>query len=145
MMYLLLVLVKPLLFVSPVLEHPVLLGQQLLQDNWGETRMETVCIISEYQQLLQDDLLLTLVSGPLKVDSLGWVKYCRLLFEYFRKVSAVLLARVQALRKASFCSWCLLISWRMRVALSWSPLAWRLSQSSSRLYSRSRLSSTLHT
>ena len=63
---------------------------------------------------------MTLVSGPLKVDSAGWVKYCRDLFEYFRKVSAVLLAKVQAFRKASFCSWCLLISWAMRVALSWS-------------------------
>ena len=40
--HLLLVLVKPLLLVSPVLEHPVLLGQQLLQDNWGKRRMETI-------------------------------------------------------------------------------------------------------
>ena len=63
---------------------------------------------------------MTLVSGPLKVDSAGWVKYCRDLLEYFRKVSADLLAKVQAFRKASFCSWCLLISWAMRVALSWS-------------------------
>ena len=41
-------------------------------------------------------LLFTFVSGPLKVDSLGWVKYCRLRLEYFRNVSAVLRARVQA-------------------------------------------------
>ena len=34
-MHLLLVLVEPLLLIGPVLEHPVLLGQQLLQDNWG--------------------------------------------------------------------------------------------------------------
>ena len=30
--HLLLVLVEPLLLVGPVLKHPVLLGQQLLQD-----------------------------------------------------------------------------------------------------------------
>ena len=31
--HLLLVLVEPLLLVGPVLKHPVLLGQQLLQDD----------------------------------------------------------------------------------------------------------------
>ena len=44
-------------------------------------------------------LLFTFVSGPLKVDSLGWVKYCRLRLEYFRNVSAVLRASVQAFKK----------------------------------------------
>ena len=44
----------------------------------------------------QNHLLFTLVSGPLKVDSLGWVKYWRLRFEYFRNVSAVLRAKVHA-------------------------------------------------
>ena len=66
-------------------------------------------------------LLFTLVSGPLNVDSFGWI--WRLRFEYFRKVSAVLLAKVQAFKNASFCSWCLLMSWAINVALSWSEAA----------------------
>ena len=89
---------------------------------------------------------LTLASGPLKVDWEGWLKNCKLRFEYFRKVSAVRRARVQALRKASFCSWCLLISCVIRVTLSTSPEdKCFCSMSSSRLYSRSRLSSTEQT
>ena len=34
-------------------------------------------------------MTLTLASGPRKLDSVGFRKYCRLRFEYFRKVSAV--------------------------------------------------------
>jgi len=77
---------------------------------------------------------------------------------YLRKVSAVRRASVQALRNASFCSWCLLMSCDMAAALSVPldeallPTAPILSagvppphQSSSRLYSRSRLSNTEHT
>ena len=89
---------------------------------------------------------LTLASGPLKVDWLGWLKYCRLLLEYLRKVSAVLLAKVQAFKKASFCSWCLLMSCVIKVTRSISFVVrcfWIIS--SSRRYSRSRLSRTEQT
>jgi hypothetical protein len=89
---------------------------------------------------------LTFASGPLKVDSPGRPKYCRLRLEYFRKVSAVLRAKVHALRKASFCSWCFWISCAIKATLSCSLLLECLeSQSSSRLYSRSKLSSTEQT
>ena len=102
---------------------------------------------------------MTLASGPLNVDD-AWLKYCKLLFEYLRNVSAVLRARVQAFKKASFCSWCFVISWTMKAALAsaWlsvddapevggaggGPAAADQS-TSSRLYSRSRLSRTEHT
>ena len=66
----LLVLVKPFLLIGPVLKHPVLLCQQLLQDDWNKKHF-----IFKTQLFFQDHLLFTLVSGPLNVDSLGWVKY----------------------------------------------------------------------
>ena len=111
-------------------------------------------------------LPLTLASGPRNVDSPGWEKYCKLLLEYLRKVSAVRRARVHAFRNASFCSWCLLINCAISVTLSWGSFEpgwpadaglapwggrpvrlfpWREIQSSSRLYSRSRLSRTEQT
>ena len=37
----------------------------------------------------RSNMTLTLASGPRKLDSVGFRKYCRLRFEYFRKVSAV--------------------------------------------------------
>ena len=89
---------------------------------------------------------LTLPSGPLKVDWLGWLKYWRLLLEYLRKVSAVLRAKVQAFKKASFCSWCLLINCVIKVTLSMSfEVRCFWSMSSSLRYSLSRLSRTEQT
>ena len=66
----LLVLVKPFLLIGPVLKHPVLLCQQLLQDDWNKKN-----ILFSKHSFFKDHLLFTFVSGPLNVDSLGWVKY----------------------------------------------------------------------
>ena len=96
--------------------------------------------------VLKNNAPLTLASGPLKVDWLGWLKYWRLLLEYLRKVSAVLLAKVQAFKKASFCSWCLLMSWVIKVTRSMSlDVRCFCTKSSSLRYSRSRLSRTEQT
>lgn len=59
-------------------------------------------------------------------------------------------ARVQAFKNASFCSWCLVKSWDTKATLSWFGFFSFVSlllphQSSSRLYSRSRLSRTEQT